>query len=317
MNESSFNYVIPFVGLNGFNIYIHLAKYFKNIIILNNSNFKFNLKISPNYKIKKNDIIFWTSEKYQYFINKCIFYPNNITFPIDDKYKFSQFIKKFGEKPIPYFKSKNEITNKTDAYVIKTKKSIIKNRLRGKIIKFVDIPNKISEDYFIQKYIKNGHNNISVCGYFNYKNSKDNVLLLTKKIVTYGGQFPCGALVMTVDEDKHELYDRTTKLLNNIKYIGPFELEFIKCLDESKIFICELNSRFWMQNGIFNLNGRNIIIDRYLNIENIYNEDDFKNVIWIYNSKINDTISLKMKQVLNKYKNTHRIVLSHNNTLSI
>ena len=103
----------------------------------------------------------------------------------------------------------------------------------------------------------------------------------------------------------------------DINYIGPFELEFVKCLDENKIYICELNSRFWMQNGIFNLNGRNIIIDRYLNIKNKYNKSDFKDVIWIYNSKINNTVSLKIKQILNKYKNTHRIVLSHGNILAI
>lgn len=317
MCDLLFNYVIESVGLNGYNIYNNIIKDFNNVIVLKNSSFNFNLQVSPNYKIKKNDIVFWTSEKNQYFINKCIFKPEDIIFPLDDKYEFSEFIKKFDEIPIPYFKSKSEITDEKSLYVLKTKKSIVKNRLRGKIIKYKDIPISLDDNYFIQKYIRNGYNNISVCGYFNYKNSNDNVLLLTKKIVSYGGQFPCGALVMTVDEDKQELYDRTTKLLNNIKYIGPFELEFIKCLDENKIFICELNSRFWMQNGIFNLNGRNIIVDRYLNIENIYNENDFKNVIWIYNSKINDTISLKMKQVLNKYKNTHKIILSHENTLSI
>ena len=317
MNDPSFNYVIESIGLNGYNIYNYLSKYFKNIVVLNNSNFKFNLKTNPNYKIKKNDIVFWTSEKNQYFINKCIFKPDPITFPIDNKYEFSEFIKKINEKPIPYFKSKNEIIDKNHLYVIKTKKSIIKNRLRGKIIKYKDIPNSLDHNYFIQKYIKNGYNNISVCGYFNYKNNDDNVMLLTKKVVCYGGQFPCGALVMTINEDKDELYDRTNKLLNNINYIGPFELEFVKCLDENKIYICELNSRFWMQNGIFNLNGRNIIIDRYLNIKNKYNKSDFKDVIWIYNSKINNTVSLKIKQILNKYKNTHRIVLSHGNILAI
>ena len=317
MTDNSFNYVIESTGLNGLNIYNHINKYFKNIIILKNSYFNFNVRISPNYKIKKNDIVFWTSERNQHFIGKCIFYPDNIIFPIDNKYEFSEFIKKFGEKPIPYFKSKYEITDKTNLYVVKTKKSIVKNRLRGKIIQYKDIPNRFSNDYFIQKYIKNGYNNISVCGYFNYKNNNDNVLLLTKKIVGYGGQFPCGALVMTINEDKDELYNRTNTLLNNIKYTGPFELEFIKCHTENQIYVCELNSRFWMQNGIFNLNGRNVIIDRYLNIKNKYNESDFKNVIWIFNRKINDTTSLKMKQVLNKYKNTHRIILSHGNTLAI
>ena len=104
-----------------------------------------------NYKIKKNDIVFWTSEKNQYFINKCIFKPDPITFPIDNKYEFSEFIKKINEKPIPYFKSKNEIIDKNHLYVIKTKKSIIKNRLRGKIIKYKDIPNSLDHNYFIQK----------------------------------------------------------------------------------------------------------------------------------------------------------------------
>ena len=183
MTDNSFNYVIENLALNGYNIYNNLSRYFKNIIILRNSNLRFNIKVSPNYKINKNDVVFWTSEKFQDYINKCKFKPCKIIFPIDNKYEFSKFIEeKFNEIPIPYFKCKNQIVEKDKQYVIKTKKSYTKNRLRGKLFIYKNIPHHFSNNYFIQKYIKTGKNNISVCGYFEHNNNKNNVLLLTKKI---------------------------------------------------------------------------------------------------------------------------------------
>jgi len=319
------NLVIDGTGVNGYNIYknIDINKTEFNCKKINGNS---NLKIikSDNYLPNKNDLIIWTNEKFKDYVdihknhNKYIsqinFIPNHIIFPIDDKYEFSKFILQFNEKPIPFYnKLKNLKENKK--YVLKTKESVCKNRLRGKVLYKKDLM-KMNIDfskYFIQDFIENGVLNTSVCGYFDYTCNKLNILLTVEKILGYGKDmnFPCGAVVKTTDEIS--LHERTINILNNLQYKGPFELEFIFDKENNIYFICELNPRFWMQNAIFNNKGINMIVQRYLGNKTIYDLDCLNKRLWILNTSFSDqSIKNKINKVIDNHKDNYNIIYSHN-----
>ena len=312
------NIVIQGSGVNGYNIYKNLKnnnKHEYNKIKINgNSNLK--LLESDNYIPTKNDLIIWTNEEFKYKINELNFLPHHIIFPIDDKYEFSKYIITYDEIPIPfYINLKNLSDNKN--YVLKTKSSVCDNRLRGKKLTkkelcYMEIN---FNEYFIQDFIDNGVLNTSICGFFNYIDNNLNILLTVKKIVGYGTDlnFPCGAVVKTCD-DNNILFNRTIKLLNNLQYNGPFELEFIFDKIKNVYYICELNPRFWMQNSIFNFNNENMIVQRYIGDKQLYDLSILKKRLWIYNIQhSNKEIIKKINESISKYKD-YEIIFSHNSS---
>ena len=319
------NIVIYGSGVNGYNIYksINIKNTeFNNKKINGNSNMK--LIKSNDYLPNKNDLIIWTNEEFKdhieiysknqhKYISHINFIPNHILFPLDDKYEFSNFLLQFNEKPIPFYNNlKNIQENKK--YVLKTKESVCKDRLRGKVLYKKDLKNMNIDfnKYFIQDFIEYGVLNKSVCGYFDYMSNKLNILLTVEKIIGYGTDinFPCGAVIKTTDEDS--LHERTINILQNLQFRGPFELEFIFDKKSNINYICELNPRFWMQNAIFNNETNNMIVQRYIGDKTIFNTKCLNKRLWILNSYFSDkNINNNINKIITKYKDSHSIIYSH------
>lgn len=126
------------------------------------------------------------------------------------------------------------------------------------------------KDFFIQKWIKTKNSrNLSVCGFYDFKNKKRNLHTLVERIEELENQIS-GSIALETVLDKLGLIKESEKLLDFLKYKGPYEIEFIET--EGNTYFLELNPRFWMQNSIFYPH-KNGLVKRYLNLDN---EEDHK-----------------------------------------
>ena len=254
--------------------------------------------------IKANNWLFFTEEN---SFLEAMRDPNNLSFYkpiiseelIDDKLAFHDFLLSIDEQPIPSYKIDEEFPN----YPIYLKaKHSWRNGVkipRGWLCynaEELDLRiDQLHQDgwskslFFLQDFLDYPvQNNISVSGYFDYLKPERNLLIVTKKIVGSSKIISGGVIVETIIDPKN-LIQRTSNILANIKFDGPFEMEYY--LDESNgiYYVLELNSRFWMQHGIFLNFFDNGLIERYLNldVDRDYSQSDlsYRHVAWI------DTIS--------------------------
>ncbi|WP_339226792.1 hypothetical protein NSQ77_14720 [Oceanobacillus sp. FSL K6-2867] len=252
-------------------------------------------------KVPLNSTLFFTEEnslKKYVKSNSYQFHPRFFSEELlDDKYNFAEFLCGIGEKPIPY----SDIASVLDyPFFLKAKHSW-KNNIklpRGFICenehKLNSSLNRLKKEnlnenwFFKQKLLTSPlENNISTSGFFDHKNNKRNIMIVTKKTLGNEEKIATGVVVETI-RDPNGLIPRTIKLLNALEYTGPFELEFFYEESDNEYYILELNPRFWMQHGIFVDYYDNAIIRRYLSIDQPKDWVEngiplFKKIVWIDN----------------------------------
>jgi hypothetical protein len=120
------------------------------------------------------------------------------------------------------------------------------------------------DHFFIQEWLGDKDCEvISVCGYYDFNDNDRNLTAVVKRIASHTDGLSCSAAIETID-DKWFLNEETKKILDALKFSGPFELEFL--ISGLNIYVLELNPRFWMQHAIF-LSFGNGLIKRYLRVE--------------------------------------------------
>lgn len=283
------------------------------------------LKKTEKY-LNKGDYLFFTEENnlLKYFdLKEYRFYPKHITKDIlDDKLLFAEYLVRAEEKPIPYWSNINSIKD-YPIYLksrhswmndIKLPRGYILQSEKDFINAIKDIENKkLNREYFfLQKLLKSPiENNISVSGFFDYKNFVRNLFIVSKKVLGNSEKISTGTIIETI-EDPNNLINRTEYILNKLKYTGPFELEFFYEEYDNEYYVLELNPRFWMQHGIFIDYYNNGVIKRYLDIDDESDWEkskyNYKHIYWIngishwislikrnkdYIKKYNDIIKLK------------------------
>lgn len=88
--------------------------------------------------------------------------------------------------------------------------------------------------------------NVSVCGWYGENNIH---LCCTRKVLQHPPEQGDGDVVEIVN-DPGGLLDVTKKILGGLKYVGPFELEFVYDQTAGAYKIIELNPRFWLQHEL-------------------------------------------------------------------
>ena len=122
----------------------------------------------------------------------------------------------------------------------------------------------VRSDFFVQEWLGEATPNFSVCGFFDARQPARNLLAVAKRRLDDRPTPACSAVVEAVD-DPGGLTALTERVLREIDYTGPFELEFLQ--DAAGQFrLLELNTRFWMQHGLF-LPFGNGVVRRYLGLE--------------------------------------------------
>jgi len=244
---------------------------------------------------KLSDIVFFTEEsslrKYLTSDLKSYFLPKK--FPLDlldDKLHFAQWLEYKNELTIPFQLFSTQVTS--FPVLLKSRYSWHNNKKypRGWIcknnneldlqLKQVEQSGYLKEDFFIQKWIDHPKIQIiSVCGFFDYENTRRNCLCVVKRVAAHEKNISCSAMVATIP-DPADLIQRTESLLSSIQFTGPFELEFIEL--QNNYYILELNPRFWMQHGLFYLND-NALVKRYLQIDSLndWKKNAPERLLWI------------------------------------
>jgi len=267
--------------------------YANNITTIRINNPNELIKFLLNLKKEVPKYLFLTNEIYH-----TIIYEN------DEKLKKSNVIYYFGKNNPKDIIDKNKFTSlfKTDnnistpllykvgdnidfPVVIKFKNSFIEGK-RTLPVKIVNNKN----DY--HQYLKKIHNkgfsdsdimiqeklsskpkdNISIVGWFD---NTSPVFFQTRKIIQHPKKGGTGDLIelMELNED---LKKKTIYILNKVNYIGPFEIEFIKEMHRDNYKLLEMNPRFWMQHGLAGINSGNLLIQKYLGINNKYDIETYK-----------------------------------------
>ncbi len=268
-----------------------------------------NTKLIPfidKEKIKEVDTLFFTEEnslkEYVNNHNDYKFEPRYFNIELlDDKLEFANFLLGIEENPIP---SRSLNTHESDyPFYLKCKHSwkdgmklprgfIVNNQNEVNDVIDEINDNQWDTDWFFHQKLLNSsiENNISTSGYFDYKNNNRNAIIISKKTHGSTSTMATGAVIETI-KDPNNLIDRTNYILNELKYQGPFELEFFYEEADEQHYVLELNPRFWMQHGIFIDLYDNALIKRYLYKDKVddWYEDGiapYKHIIWVDSTHI-------------------------------
>lgn len=104
--------------------------------------------------------------------------------------------------------------------------------------------------------------NVSICG---WHDATDPAYLATRKAFQYPARQGGGAIVEVV-QPPSSLFEATRRLLEALKFEGPFELEFVLDLRSGRFKIIELNPRLWMQHALHGAHTGQVIVRRYLGL---------------------------------------------------
>jgi len=225
------------------------------------------------------DVLYFTDERsLQQFLprNELQFLPRSSGLVIDDKLWFYDWLSAFGEQTIPYSGDLN--SPRVWPALIKARHSWKGDRKlpRGFVchttLEFQHARQQLprlglsESDFCTQQFLPSCSFVYSVCGHFDSQDNQRNAILVTRKTLTCDQDLGTGAVVDTV-ADPQDLLRRTARILNALRYQGPFELEFLHDPNTQTYYVLELNPRFWMQHGIFIDGFENILIKRYLGID--------------------------------------------------
>jgi hypothetical protein len=276
--ETIMKYFVFSHYVNAWTLKLGLAKLDKELLCIGDTDGL--LKLTKDYP-QPGDSLFFTEEnslKHYYGCKEQFnFYPKELTPELlDDKLAFAQELERIGERPVPYWEI-NDKCNCFPVYVkarhswrdgLKLPRGYICNNLREHDYALNLIKRDFDIDWFFyQKLLQSPpSNNISTCGFFDYKQPQRNLIIVTKKLLGDGGKIGTGCVIQTVD-DPEKLIERTVMILNYLSFSGPFELEFFYEEKDNSYYVLELNPRFWMQHGIFLEHFSNGLVKRYLNID--------------------------------------------------
>jgi len=99
--------------------------------------------------------------------------------------------------------------------------------------------------------------NVSVCGWHDESIQQ---YIVTRRIEVAAG---LGWVVERI-EDPNDLMAVTSRILDALSYVGPFELEFVLDLESRVYRVIELNPRFWMQHRLANVLTEHALVRRAL-----------------------------------------------------
>jgi hypothetical protein len=227
------------------------------------------------------------------------FYPHETAIPPDDKLAFSRFLSSIEEKPVPFWElNGNPHPNPQEGgskashphsspqegggvfpFILKARHSWLngKKLVRGSVchnrneyenaLWRMEAEGLPLELFFLQKFVPGSvEANLSVSGFFDCRNLKRNLMIITRKRLGDGGLLNTGAIVEIV-HDPACLLQRTERILSALHYRGPFELEFLYDAQEDTYYVLELNMRFWMQHGLFIEGYENRLLNYYLEMD--------------------------------------------------
>ena len=193
-----------------------------------------------------------------------------------DRFLFYEFIKQKGIFLVPMTieSNKNPWDYFSPPFFLRIRKSwsglirrkgviIIKNKNQLRDVEVDLINSGISrEEWCYQEILSlDSKHNISICGWHQADTQR---YFATQKILQHPGKMGNGDIVGRIDDPKI-LLNATQKLLFDLNYSGPFELEFVYDPRIEQYKIIELNPRFWMQHGLIEKITGNELIKRYLN----------------------------------------------------
>lgn len=125
--------------------------------------------------------------------------------------------------------------------------------------------------------------NVSVCG---WHDETDPRYVATHKILQFPDRQGNGDVVERIALAP-ELERSTRSLLNELRFTGPFELEFIRDSRTGRYCAIELNPRFWMQHPLTGGHLGQVLVRRYLGLEGEAREDGLGPLYWV-----NTTVAL-------------------------
>ncbi len=115
--------------------------------------------------------------------------------------------------------------------------------------------------FFLQEWLGNEDcRNLAVCGFHDHANPARNLSVVLERLRGGAGELPNSTVAATV-ADTEALTTAAARVLDRLEFTGPFEIEFL--VAEGRVFLLELNPRFWLQHSIFIPFG-NGLMKRYL-----------------------------------------------------
>jgi hypothetical protein len=106
-------------------------------------------------------------------------------------------------------------------------------------------------------------NNVSVCG---WHDADDPKYVATQKVLQHPPHNGNGDVCKVIPLPP-ELRESTRRLLDALRFVGPFELEFVRDLASGQLKIIELNPRFWMQHALAGAATGDAVVRRYLGVD--------------------------------------------------
>lgn len=104
--------------------------------------------------------------------------------------------------------------------------------------------------------------NVSICGWHEAAAPR---YVATRKVLQFPEAQGNGDVVERVDSADH-LMALTRRLLDELAFTGPFELEFVRDAHSGRYLVIELNPRFWMQHPLAAGNLGQVMVRRYLGL---------------------------------------------------
>jgi len=237
-----------------------------------------------------------------------------------DKLLFSEYLCSMGETPVPF----SDLAEASDfPCVLKPRRSWkgFRKQVRGFIcLSKAEMDESLTmlraqqfqeEDFFAQKLLVNA-DNISVSGFYDWQNPQRRFFIATRKVLGDGGWLNTGVIVETIPLPT-EIGTRVARILSHLRYHGPFEMEFLRDATTNQYYVLELNPRFWMQHGLFQVGYENILLRAYFDEEFLCPlpvDDDFmlayKLLLWVDSCYPFVAISKREPRALRTYSETIR-----------